>query len=131
MKKLLFKLFPSYFSICQHTTIDYENLPKPENPLSLVLVDEENEDTIRVLGMNEEREDFLYKEVKKAVIDNECKIAVLQQMTPHLKHINEFYVVTLMIQRETSMLGSPLGGLIQSFMEHRRRNDQSPDGDDN
>jgi hypothetical protein len=92
----------------------------PDKPLGLVLVDEENEDTMRVLGLTEKREEFLHKEVKKAVIDNTCKISVMQDMEKHIKHINEFYVVTLMIQRETSMMGSPIGGLLQSFLESRR-----------
>jgi hypothetical protein len=113
MKKLLMKLFPSYFTVNTTKVINFEDM-EPSNNLHLQMVTDETDNTLEALGITDERADVLIREVKKAILDSTCKISVMQKMEKHITHINEFYIVALMVQRETEMLS---GGGMHPLMQ--------------
>jgi hypothetical protein len=117
MKKLLMKWFPGYFKVCKHVSVDFEDLPK-NDALSLIEVDDETNNTFDKLGISDDRGEFLMKEIRKAMIDTDCRINVMRNMEKHIKHINEFYIVVLIMEREAYQnAGGGLGGLLQAMMQ--------------
>ena len=117
MKKLLLKWFPKFFNVSKHTTINFEDL-KQNAILHLIEVDDETSNTFDKLGISDKRGEFFMKEVRKAMIDTDCRIGVMKRMQKHIKHINEFYIVVLIMEKEVynnSMGG--LGGLLKAMVE--------------
>ena len=104
------KLFPSYFNVCKHISVDFENIEHPGKPLKLIVVDEECENITGTLGINNQRRDHLLKCVKKALVDNTDRIKVLQSLEPEINHINEFYMCVLMSEKEAH-------GNVQGLMQ--------------
>jgi hypothetical protein len=99
MKKLITKLFPKFFGVCNYTYINFEDLPQTDS-LELVMVDREAVNTFDKLGIPVDRSEFLTKEVRKAMIDSDCRLDVMHMMQQHIKHINEFYATVLIMEDE-------------------------------
>lgn len=118
MKKLLMKWFPKYFNVCQHTFLNFEDLEASGNALELVVVDDESNNTFDKLGISDERGEFIMKEVKKAMIDVDCRVSVIQSLSSNIKHINEFYIAVLIMEREIyKNSGGGLGGFLKAIIE--------------
>jgi hypothetical protein len=117
MKKLLMRLFPRYFTVHNHTVVNFEDVVQDDS-LRLVLVDDESINTFDKLGISDERGSFLMKEVRKAMIDTDCRVNVMHIMQQHVKHINEFYVTVLMMEKEASYgSNGGLNGLLKAIIE--------------
>ena len=117
MKKLLIKLFPKYFNVCKHISLNFEDL-ESSTDLELVVVDDETNNTFDRLGIDDELGEFLFKEVKKAMIDTDCRVEVMQRMSKHIKHINEFYICVLIMEREAHSRGG--GDLLKAILGAQR-----------
>jgi hypothetical protein len=119
MKKLLMKLFPRYFTVCQHTFLNFDDLEAPNNALELAIVDDETDSTFDALGISVEKGEKLVKELKKAMIDSNSRVGVMQIMSKHISHINEFYSVVVMMEREIyNRHDNGLGGLLRAMVEN-------------
>jgi len=117
MKNLLMKWFPSYFKVCKHIAVNFEDLVQ-DNALNLVVVDDETPNTFDKLGISDERGTFIMKEVRKAMIDSGCRVSVMQAMQKNIKHINEFYITVLIMEREAHRnAGGGLGGFLKAMIE--------------
>lgn len=114
MKKLLMKWFPSYFNVCKHYELDFEKLEGPNSALKIQVVDEETANTFEKLGISPERGEFLERETKKCMIDHDSRIATMKAMEKHVKHINEFYMVSVLMMEEAN---GGLPGFIQHIMQ--------------
>lgn len=129
MKKLLLKLFPSYFNVCQHTYLNLEDIKQPDSALKLVIVDDGTDNTFDKLGITDERGEYIMKEVRKAMIDNPSRIEVMKSLENDLKHMNEVFIAILIMEKEANQGGSPLSGLIMAMMNKPRPDDNGPDGE--
>jgi len=105
MKKLLFKWFPKFFTVNTTNYIDPKDLDEGDFRFKVYHVDPENEHMHEGLGITEERVQFFSKEVKRAILDSGNTIDAMARMAPHLKHANEFYLVSIMIYRQVKKMG--------------------------
>ena len=97
------KWFPNYFNVTvvNNTFLDVDQIEVLGHPYKLAHVDKETSISIDRLGIPEERGFFLYKELATLLNSREQnnKIDVLIAMEPHIKHINEFYMCTIFLEK--------------------------------
>ena len=104
MKKLLFKLFPKFFTVNITKYIVPKDLDEKDNKFKVYNIDPNSEFIYGGLGISEERAYFFDKEVKKSILNSENTIDAMIEMYPHIKHANEFYLVSIMIYRQVKMM---------------------------
>lgn len=99
MKKLLFKWFPKFFIV--KNILNLDQVEVIAHPYRLANVNPETNNTFEGLGITEERSFELYKKMIHFIKDEKvsCKIQLLIKMEPDIKHINEFYVTTLLMEK--------------------------------
>jgi len=94
MKKFIIKLFPSFFNV---TNVLDTSAQTEGNPFKIAIVEPDSNETFETMGIPEDRIDFLFKEVKEAMDKYDGKTEVLIALEPHIKHINEFYAVVILM----------------------------------
>jgi hypothetical protein len=127
MKKLLFKLFPTFFTInvvheVEEVTnyIDTSKLEGGNKKFKVYHVDPDNEHMHEGLGISEEQVAMFTKQVKMAILDSKNTIDAMTKMEPYIKHANEFYLVSIMLYTEVQKMhgggpGGP-GGLLAALL---------------
>ena len=122
MKKLLMEWFPKYFTINNTFLIDTRDLEGGNNKFKVFHVDPGNEHMHEGLGMTDEQVKFFSTEIKRAILDSENTIDAMAKMTPHIKHANEFYMVSIMLYTEVQRMhsGNGGGGLLEALMRAHR-----------
>ena len=118
MKKLLMKWFPKYFNINKTILIDTSKLEGGDKKFMVFHVDPGNEHMHEGLGISDEQVKFFSTEIKRAILDSENTIDAMAKMTPHIKHANEFYMVSIMLYTEVQRMhtGRGGGGLLEALL---------------
>lgn len=115
MKKLLLKLFPNYFNV---TIIhDFTKVDVKGHPFKLAIVEPDSDKIFASLGIEEDRLDYLFSEIKNAMSKSNCKLQVLNMLESKIKHVNEFYALVIMLERLSNygpqdMLAMYIGGIL-------------------
>jgi hypothetical protein len=126
MKKLLFKLFPTFFTVnvtekVEKVTnyVDTSKLEDGHKKFKVYHVDPDNEHMHEGLGISEERCQDFSKKVKIAIFESQNTIDAMARMEPHIQHANEFYLVSIMLYTEVQRMqggsGGP-GGLLAALL---------------
>jgi hypothetical protein len=126
MKKLLFKMFPKFFTvniteekIINVNQLDTSNLPDGTNKFKVFHVEPDNENMHEGLGISEEKVSFYSKKVKMSILESKNTIDAMALLAPHIKHANEFYLVSIMLYVEVQRMqggnGGP-GGLLAALL---------------
>lgn len=113
MKKLLMKWFPGYFQVSN--IINLDQIEVISHPYRLAIVDKDTTKTFDALGLEDDRLEFLLNQVEKEMIGKNCKLEVLNAIEPNIKHINEFYVCVMFLERKTS---SGLSGFAKFLLDN-------------
>lgn len=116
-KGWLMRKFPEYFNIHVENNIDVSTYPEIGNKLDLIVVEPDTNLTHETLGIPDDRCKEIHDAVVEAVMGSKCKVSAMKLVTKKLKHVNEFYMATLMMENVTrKMSGNPiemlLGGLL-------------------
>lgn len=103
MKKLLLKWFPSFFHVCVHNEIKFEDV-KRDRALDIVLVDPEAGNITSSLGIADERATQISKICQIAWIQNSTYTATIADVSKSCNHANELafalYVLTKRMTEE-------------------------------
>lgn len=128
MKRILFSLFPSFFTInieekhehvCKHTTVNLKDLKANIHDLKVVEVEPEAKHYAAGLGINEERNEYLSKKIQYALLESKTSVEALERMNEHVKHANELAFCAVGIYKATMELrggSGPFGGIIGAIM---------------
>ena len=127
MKRLLFYLFPAFFTVniteekvIKVNQLDTTKLPDGDKKFKVFHVDPDNEHMHEGLGISEEKVAKFSKQVKLAILESKNTIDAMARLEPHIKHANEFYLVAIMLYTEVQRMhgggpGGP-GGLLEALL---------------
>jgi hypothetical protein len=110
MKKLLFKLFPKFFTI-------NKEYPVLEKGYSIAIVNPEEKSVIDVLGIQTKRVEELFKICVKSFENNSSYAVVLKECYAECKHPNELYFVTTVLDKLLSKTTNPLETLFSEIFK--------------
>ena len=107
MKKLLLKWFPSFFHVCVHNDVKFEDI-KRDRALDVVLLDPESGSITQSLGITDERANELEKQCNIVWLEAKTFTATAELISQRCNHVNEYtfamYLITKRMTQETIVI---------------------------